>query len=68
MGFIEYVLAVLNLESWQNMGSVWQSKVGLTVHCHKLSRELDMKFVTSTLPVDIVKFTDTFNNQPGGQW
>mmetsp|Transcript_30851 Transcript_30851/g.46812 ORF Transcript_30851/g.46812 Transcript_30851/m.46812 type:complete len:955 (+) Transcript_30851:54-2918(+) len=58
-GYIEYVLAVQHLESWQNMGSVWQSKVGLTRQCHTLSRELDMKFVTPTLPVEIVKFSES---------
>jgi len=56
-GYVEYILSVQHLESWQNMGSVWKSKVDLTQHCHNLSRKLDMRFINPMLPVDIVKIT-----------
>lgn len=52
-GFVEYILSVQHLESWQNMGAVWQSKVALTRFCHEESKRLEMRFTRPVLPVTV---------------
>eukprot|EP00547_Thalassionema_nitzschioides_P001937 CAMPEP_0194200890 /NCGR_PEP_ID=MMETSP0156-20130528/1321_1 /TAXON_ID=33649 /ORGANISM="Thalassionema nitzschioides, Strain L26-B" /LENGTH=928 /DNA_ID=CAMNT_0038925959 /DNA_START=35 /DNA_END=2821 /DNA_ORIENTATION=- len=52
-GYVEYVLLVQHVESWQEMGAVWKSKVELTMHCHELSKELGMTYTAPVLPVQL---------------
>lgn len=53
LGYIEYILVAQHVESWQQMGQVWKSKVDLTRFCHELSIKLLINFVNPCLPVEL---------------
>ena len=55
-GFIEYVIVLSHRESWQNIGTILQSKADVASYCLELSKKLDMKYTAPSLPVSLSLF------------
>jgi hypothetical protein len=53
LGFIEYALDLQHRESWQNMASIVMSKADLASFCLEVQKQLDMRYIAPSLPVDL---------------
>lgn len=52
-GYIAYTLIVQHRDSWQKIGSVLGSKANLTTFLLEVSKQLDMRYFSPPLPVDL---------------
>jgi hypothetical protein len=52
-GFVEYVIVVRHIESWQDITPVTESKAMLTSVCVEVQKQLGMRFVAPPRPVDL---------------
>ena len=53
LGFIEYALDLQHRESWQNTASIVMSKADLASFCLEVSKQLDMRYIPPSLPIDL---------------
>lgn len=53
LGFQEYVIILQHRESWQNIGALLSSKAQVSAFCLELSKKMDMRYKSPTLPVDL---------------
>lgn len=52
-GFIEYKVVVQHRDAWQNIISILDSKARLTSYCLEVAKQLNMRYVSPPLPVDL---------------
>jgi len=52
-GFVEYLLVLEHQETWQNLDTLLHSRGLIKGFCHELSKQLNMRFVSPPLPVDL---------------
>lgn len=53
LGYIEYVVVLQHMESWQDVGDVLQSKADVASFCLEVSKKMGMRFVAPPMPVDL---------------
>jgi hypothetical protein len=53
LGYMEYVIVLQHVESWQNLGAVLKSKAEVTSFSMEVSTKLDMKYTSPPLPVNL---------------
>lgn len=53
LGFITYTIIVQHREPWQNVRSILESKGALTAYCLEVAKQLDMRYRSPPLPVDL---------------
>ena len=52
-GFLGYKIIAQHRNHWQQIGSILNSKADLTTYCMEVARQLEMKYVSPPLPVDL---------------
>jgi hypothetical protein len=52
-GFIEYVISCQHREGWQTMSPILQSKADLFSYCLEVQKQLNMRYSTPSVPVDL---------------
>ena len=52
-GFVEYLVILEHLDNWQNLDGLLASRGNIRSFCHELSKQLDMRFISPPLPVDL---------------
>jgi hypothetical protein len=52
-GFLGYKIIAQHRNHWQSVGSILNSKADLTTYCLEVARQLEMKYVSPPLPVDL---------------
>ena len=52
-GFIGYKVIAQHRNAWQQAGSVIESKAQLTSYCSEIAKQLDMRYRSPPLPVDL---------------
>ncbi|KAG7354823.1 mechanosensitive ion channel [Nitzschia inconspicua] len=52
-GFVEYMVILEHVENWQNLDSLLYSRGQARKFCHELSKQLDMRYISPPLPVDL---------------
>lgn len=52
-GYIGYTLIAQHRESWQKIGAILGSKANLTTYLLEVSKQLGMRYVSPSLPVDL---------------
>ncbi len=52
-GYIEYRIAVRHRESWQNIVPILNSSNTIHAFCLEIAKELDMRYISPALPVDL---------------
>jgi hypothetical protein len=52
-GYINYVTIAQHRNSWQDIGGVLVSKAGLVAYSLEVAKQLDLRFVSPPLPVDL---------------
>jgi nuclear transport factor 2 (NTF2) superfamily protein len=52
-GYIEYRIAVRHRESWQNIIPIRNSSNTIHAFCLEIAKELDMRYISPALPVDL---------------
>jgi hypothetical protein len=53
LGFFEYSIALQHRESWQNLGSILESRAAVISFCMELTKKLGIKYVLPTTPVQV---------------
>ena len=53
LGYIGYVLVLQHVESWQNIGSILDSKADLSSFCLEVGNKMEMRFISPPMPVNI---------------
>ncbi len=53
LGYIEYVVVLQHMESWQNIGDVLQSQASVASFCLEVSKKMEMRFTAPPMPVDL---------------
>jgi len=53
LGFIEYKVVVQHRDKWQNLISILDSKARLTTYCLECAKQLDMRFISPPLPINL---------------
>jgi hypothetical protein len=61
LGYIEYVVVLQHMESWQDVGNVLQSKADVASFCLEVSKKMGMRFVAPPMPVDLSMVNDEPN-------
>ena len=56
LGYITYKIVVQHREPWQQIISVLESKATLTTYCLEVAKQLDMRYRSPPLPVDLNVF------------
>jgi len=51
LGYINYVIVLQHIESWQNIGAILQSKADLSSFCLEVTKQMDMRFVSPPKPI-----------------
>eukprot|EP00536_Pseudo-nitzschia_multiseries_P009481 jgi/Psemu1/325666/estExt_fgenesh1_pg.C_2640022 len=57
-GYVEYLVVLQHVNNWQELGSLFTSRSHARTFCHELSKQLDIRYKSPSLPVDL--------NVPGG--
>lgn len=52
-GFVEYLIIVEHVDNWQNLDGILGSRGVIRRFCHELAKQLDMRYVSPPLPVDL---------------
>jgi hypothetical protein len=52
-GFVEYLVIVEHRDNWQNLDGLLGSRGTIRRFCHELAKQLDMRYVSPPLPVDL---------------
>lgn len=52
-GYIEYKVIAMHRDSWQTVASIQESRATLTSYCLEVSKQLDMRYRSPPLPVDL---------------
>jgi small-conductance mechanosensitive channel len=53
LGYIQYVIVLLHVDSWQNIGEVLQAKADVASFCLEVQKKMDMRYVAPPMPVDL---------------
>lgn len=53
LGYIGYVLVLQHVESWQNIGPILDSKADLSSFCLEVGNQMEMRFISPPMPVNI---------------
>jgi len=53
LGYIQYVVVMQHVESWQNIGAILQSKADVASFCLEVSKKMDMRFFAPPMPIDL---------------
>mmetsp|Transcript_25824 Transcript_25824/g.29982 ORF Transcript_25824/g.29982 Transcript_25824/m.29982 type:complete len:357 (-) Transcript_25824:211-1281(-) len=53
LGYVGYIIVLRHVDSWQNVGSILQSKADLQSFCLEVSKQMDMRFVSPPMPVHV---------------
>ena len=56
-GFIEYNIIALHRESWQATSSIFESRATLTSYCSEVAKQLEMRYMSPSLPVSLTVAT-----------
>lgn len=67
-GYIEYRGALRHRESWQNMVAVLNSSNTIHAFCLEMAKELDMRYISPALPVDLTLSGNKFPSQFEMTW
>jgi hypothetical protein len=59
LGFIEYVIILQHRESWQNVGTILESRATVASFCLEVQKQLDMKYHSPPMPIDLNVGTTT---------
>lgn len=52
-GYIEYMVCVEAVANWQDVFHLWHIRGTVKAFCHELAKQLDMRYVSPAMPVDI---------------
>lgn len=52
-GYTNYVIVAQHRSSWQDIGAILGSKADLVKFCMEVTKQLDMRFTSPPLPVDL---------------
>ncbi|CAB9496802.1 Mechanosensitive ion channel protein [Seminavis robusta] len=52
-GYIAYTVIAQHRSSWQQVGAIIESKANLTTYCLEVSKQLEMRYRSPPLPVDL---------------
>lgn len=52
-GFVEYLVVLQHVNNWQELGSLFTSRSHARTFCHELSKQLDIRYKSPSLPVDL---------------
>ena len=52
-GYVEYVVVLQHANKWQQLNSVTSSRSQIKYFCHELSKQLDMRYKSPPLPVNL---------------
>eukprot|EP00557_Chaetoceros_sp_GSL56_P005248 CAMPEP_0176505866 /NCGR_PEP_ID=MMETSP0200_2-20121128/16732_1 /TAXON_ID=947934 /ORGANISM="Chaetoceros sp., Strain GSL56" /LENGTH=1081 /DNA_ID=CAMNT_0017905467 /DNA_START=263 /DNA_END=3505 /DNA_ORIENTATION=- len=53
LGYIKYVIILLHVDSWQNIGEVLQAKADVASFCLEVQKKMDMRYVAPPMPIDL---------------
>jgi Small-conductance mechanosensitive channel len=53
MGYIQYVIVLLHVDSWQNIAEVLQAKADVASFCLEVQKKMNMRYVAPPMPVDL---------------
>ena len=53
LGYIEYVISCQHREGWQTVVPILQSKADLFSYCLEVQKQLNMRYITPSVPVDL---------------
>jgi hypothetical protein len=53
LGYIKYVISLLHVDSWQNIGAVLQAKADVASFCLEVQKKMDMRYVAPPMPIDL---------------
>lgn len=67
-GYIEYRIALRHRESWQNIAPILNSSNIIHAFCLELAKELDMRYISPALPVDLTLSGQKIPTQFGLKW
>ena len=59
-GYIGYKVIAQHRNSWQQVGGIIESKANLTTYCLEVSKQLGMRYISPSLPVNL-----TMNDNEG---
>ena len=52
-GFVEFLVIAEHRDNWQNLDGLLASRGSIRRFCHELAKQLDMRYVSPPLPVDL---------------
>mmetsp|Transcript_8520 Transcript_8520/g.25234 ORF Transcript_8520/g.25234 Transcript_8520/m.25234 type:complete len:510 (-) Transcript_8520:670-2199(-) len=52
-GYVEYLVVLQHVNNWQELGSLFTSRSHARTFCHELSKQLDIRYQSPSLPVDL---------------
>ena len=52
-GFVEYLVVLQHVNNWQQIESIVTSRSQAKYFCHELSKQLDIRYKSPSLPVDL---------------
>lgn len=52
-GYIEYMVCVESRANWQDVFHLWHIRGLVKAFCHELAKQLEMRFISPPMPVDI---------------
>lgn len=52
-GYIEYMICVESRCNWQDIFHIWHIRGVIRAFCHELAKQLDMRYVSPPMPVDL---------------
>jgi hypothetical protein len=52
-GYVEYLVILEHVDTWQNLDGLLHSRGQIKSFCHELSKQLEMRYVSPPLPVDL---------------
>lgn len=57
-GYIGYKVIAQHRNTWQAIGGVLESKANLTTYCLEVAKQLDMRYISPALPVNLTMKDD----------
>ncbi len=63
-GYIEYELIAQHVETWQIMGQILQSRADLSSFCLEVMKQMGMRYVSPSMPVNVTIQPDEDNEDP----
>lgn len=52
-GYVEYMVCVESRDNWQDVFHLWHIRGVIKAFCHELAKQLEMRYISPPMPVDI---------------